>query len=291
VKVALTDARGTRVEEAPDPECGPGEVVVRVLACAAGSRDLTAQLPAVLGREPSGEVVEVGTGVDAVIGDNVAIHTPQLHLGGFAEYVKIEPGGELLPLEGLDPVAATLLEPLAAVLRAQDRVELTGDDALLVVGANATGLLHVAAALARGVETVLIREPDLARRELAQRWGAHPYDGDPVDVAVVTTTPPKDLADASTTVKPGGQLLLHAGPPPRTLIDIDAHLLAERELRLTASRGASAQHARAALTLLRAGAVQAADLITARFSLALAGDALAAQRSGAALKAVVLPWA
>jgi uncharacterized Ntn-hydrolase superfamily protein len=46
-----------------------------------------------------------------------------------------------------------------------------------------------------------------------------------------------------------------------------------------------------ALALLRAGAIPAADLITARFSLALAGDALAAQRSGAALKAVVLPWA
>jgi L-iditol 2-dehydrogenase len=291
VRVALTDERGTRVEEAPDPECGPGDVVIRVLACGAGNRDLGAKLPAVLGHEPSGEVIEVGAAVDAVVGDQVAIHAPGLLPGGFAEYVKVEPGGEVLPLEGLDPVAATLLDPLAAVLRAQDRTELSGEDALLVVGANATGLLHVAAALARGVEIVLIREPDLARRELAQRWGARPYDGEPVDVTVVTTTPPRDLADASTTVKPGGHLLLHADPPPRTLIDVDAHMLAERELRLIASLGASAQHARAALTLLRAGAVDTGDLITARFSLALAGDALAAQRSGAALKAVVLPWA
>jgi threonine dehydrogenase-like Zn-dependent dehydrogenase len=160
-----------------------------------------------------------------------------------------------------------------------------------VVGANATGLLHVAAALARGVETVLIREPDLARRALAERWGAHPFDGEPVDVAIVTTTPPRDLAEAATTLNPGGHVLLHADPPPRTLIDIDAHMLAERELRLSASHGASAHHARAALTLLRAGAIPAGDLITARFSLELAGDALAAHRSGAALKAVVLPWA
>jgi L-iditol 2-dehydrogenase len=291
VKVALTDARGTRVEEVPDPECGPGDVVVRVLACAAADKDLVAALPAVLGREPSGEVVEVGATVDAVVGDQVAIHAAALEPGGFAEYVKVALGGELLPLEGVDPVAATLLDPLAAVLRAQDRAELSGEDALLVVGANATGLLHVAAALARGVETVLIREGDLARRDLAQRWGARPYDGEPVDVAVVATTPPRDLAEASTTVKAGGHLVLHADPPARTLIDIDAHLLAERELRLTASLGASAHHARAALTLLRAGAVPTADLITARFSLALAGDALAAQRTGAALKPVVLPWA
>ncbi len=291
MKVALTDARGTRVEEAPDPECGPGDVVCRVLACAAGAHDLGAALPAVLGREPSGEVVEVGAGIDAVIGDAVAIQSPALEPGGFAEYVKVRPPGELLPLEGVDPVAATLVGPLAAVLRAQDRTGLHGDDELLVVGAGATGLLHVAAALARGVETVLIREPDLARRELAQRWGAHPYDGRPVDVTIVTTTPPRDLADAAATVKPGGRLLLNVDPPARTLIDIDAHLLAERELSLTASLGASAQHARAALTLLRAGAVPAGELITARFSLALAGDALSAQRTGATLKAVVLPWA
>ncbi len=291
MKVALTDAGGTRVEEAPDPECGPGDVVCRVLACAAGARDVGAKLPAVLGREPSGEVVEVGAAVDAVVGDQVAIHALSLEPGGFAEYVKVTPGGELMPLEGLDPVAATLLDPLAAVLRAQDRTGLAGEHALLVVGANARGLLHVAAGLARGVETVLIREPDFARRELAERWGARPFDGEPVDVAIVTTTPPRDLADAATTVKPGGYVLLHADPPARTLIDIDAHMLAERELRLSASLGASAQHARAALALLRAGAIPAGELITARFSLALAGDALAAHRTGATLKAVVLPWA
>ncbi len=291
MKVALTDSRGTRVAEAPDPECGPGDVVCRVLACAAGEHDLGARLPAVLGRDPSGEVVEVGAGAGAVIGDAVAIHAPALEPGGFAEYVKVSPPGELLPLEGVDPIAATLVGPLAAVLRAQDRTGLTGADELLVVGAGATGLLHVAAALARGVETVRIREPDLARRELAQRWGAHPYAGEPVDVTIVTTTPPRDLADAAATVKPGGRLLLNADPPARTLIDIDAHLLAQHELRLTASLAASAPHARAALILLRAGAVPAAELITARFSLALTGDALSAQRTGATLKAVVLPWA
>ena len=122
-------------------------------------------------------------------------------------------------------------------------------------------------------------------------WELRPFGGEPVDVAIVATTSPRDLGGRGDQVKPGGHLLLHADPPPRTLIDIDAHMLAERELRLSASLGASARHARAALALLRAGAVPAGDLITARFSLALAGDALAAQRTGATLKAVVLPWA
>ncbi len=289
MKAAVTVAPGeTTLEEVPDPRCGPGDVICRVLACAAGDGDAHTTLPAVLGREPAGEVVAVGAGVDAVAdGDAVAIHSPALEPGGFAEYVRIPGGGVLLALEGVDPVAATLLDPLAAVLRAQDRAELTGEDALLIVGTGARGLLHVAAALARGVEDVFIRAAD----PLAERWGARVYAGEDVGVSIVTTTSPRDLAHAAETLSPGGRLLLHADPPPRMLLDVDAHTLAERELRLTASHGAGEQHARAALALLRAGAVRSGDLITARFSLALAGDALAAQRSGAALKPVVLPWA
>ncbi len=46
---------------------------------------------------------------------------------------------------------------------------------------------------------------------------------------------------------------------------------------------------RAALALLRSGAVRAGELITHRFPLEQTGAALAAQRDGSALKAVVLP--
>jgi L-iditol 2-dehydrogenase len=46
---------------------------------------------------------------------------------------------------------------------------------------------------------------------------------------------------------------------------------------------------RAALALLQAGAVRTDELITHRFGLEETGMALAAQRDGRALKAVVLP--
>ena len=46
---------------------------------------------------------------------------------------------------------------------------------------------------------------------------------------------------------------------------------------------------RAALALLQRGAVRAGELITHRFGLEETGAALEAQRSGAALKAVVEP--
>ena len=68
--------------------------------------------------------------------------------GGFAEYVRLVPAlvGELLPIDGLDPVAATLVEPLACAIRAQDRIGVGDADTLLVAGAGASGLLHIAAA-------------------------------------------------------------------------------------------------------------------------------------------------
>ena len=318
MKVARTvDPGDTRVETVPDPVCGPGEVVCRVLACATCGSDVqdfyvARKLPAVLGHEPAGEVVEVGDGVTSVRpGDRVAIHhhvpcgscercrgghetlcaqfrATGLDPGGFAEYVRLTAplAGELLALDGLDPVAATCTEPLACALRAQDRAGARVGRSLLVVGAGASGLLHVAAARARGIE-VCVAEPDPARRALAVAWGASEHDGEPVDVAIACTSKRAAIAVAAEALGAGGTLLLYAPtvePVPLTGWDVFA-----RELTVTASWSAGPGDMRAALALLQAGAVATEELIGARFDLAGTGDALAAQRSGAVLKAVVLP--
>ena len=227
MKVARTLSEAeTVVEEVPDPVCGPGEVVCRVLACATCGSDVQSfyvrrKLPAVLGHEPAGEVVEVGAGVTSVrVGDRVAIHhhspcgecrrcrrghetlcerfrSTRIDPGGFAEYVRIQAElvDELLPLDGMDPVLATFTEPLACALRAQRRVGLEAGDALLVIGAGASGLLNIAAAHASGVEAVWVREPQPERLARAERWGATAHGNEPVDVAIVCT--PRDEAIAA----------------------------------------------------------------------------------------------
>jgi L-iditol 2-dehydrogenase len=337
----------TVIVDVPDPACGPGEVICRVLACATCGSDVhgwyvARKLPAVLGHEPIGEVVELGAGVERVArGDVVAIHhhaacgrcracasghetlcpqfrSTRLDPGGFAEYVRIQPElvGELLPLDGLDPVAATCTEPLACALRAQDRVGLSPRDALLVVGAGTSGLLHIAAARARGVERVLVAEPRADRRQRALSWGAEPFEpatgagaggaepsgpttgaaaGDtepsgPVEVAIVTSHLPDAVAAAAAALAPGGRLCAYAPPDPAAPIAVDGAELFLRELTVTASWSAGAADMRAALALLRSGAVRTGELITHRFGLDETGAALAAQRDGSALKAVVLPW-
>jgi threonine dehydrogenase-like Zn-dependent dehydrogenase len=385
----------TVIVDLPEPVCGPGEVVCRVLASATCGSDVLGwyvarKLPAVLGHEPVGEVVEVGAGVTRVApGDVVAIHhhaacgscrvcaaghetlCPQfratrLDPGGFAEYVRLQPElvDELLPLDGLDPVAATCTEPLACAIRAQDRVGLSRGDVLLVVGAGASGLLHIAAALAHGVDRVLVSEPRPDRRERAVAWGAEaldapdaggaggsfeapdaggggrsspadrdfsaggsfeapdaggggrasPADGDPsagglptaaaaapaaraaaparsgaADVAIVTSHHPPANASAAAALGPGGRLCAYAPPDPGAPIAIDGAEVFLRELTVTASWSAGAADMRVALALLQAGAVRTDELITHRFPLEETGAALAAQREGRALKAVVVP--
>lgn len=311
----------TVVVDLPDPGCGPGEVVCRVIACATCGSDVhgwyvARKLPAVLGHEPVGEVVEVGAGVTRVApGDVVAIHhhaacgacrvcaaghetlcrqyrATRLDPGGFAEYVRLQPElvGELLPLDGLDPVAATCTEPLACALRAQDRVGAGSRDTLLVVGAGASGLLHLAAARARGVERVLVAEPREDRRERALAWGAEVHEpGSPADVAVVTSHHADAIAAAAAALGPGGRLCAYAPPEPGEPIAVDGADVFLRELTVTSSWSAGAADMRAALALLQAGAVRTEELITHRFGLEETEAALAAQRAGVALKAVVLP--
>jgi L-iditol 2-dehydrogenase len=320
VRVAVTVAvDDTRIEERPDPECGPGDVVCRVLACATCGSDVgwyvRHKLPAVLGHEPAGEIVAVGREVEGPsVGDRVAIHhhapcgecrrcrhghetlceqfrATALDPGGFAEYVRIVPElvGELLPLDGLDPRVATLTEPLGCALRAQERARLRPGDSLLVVGAGCSGMLHIAAAHARGVDAVWVREPDPERLARAEAWGATAHGNEPVDVAMVCTESPEAVAAAAQALAPGGALCLYAPPEPGEPLAVEGWAVFARELRVTASWSAGPADMRAALALLRSGATRAPELLTRTFPLAETGAALAAQRAGDVLKAVVLP--
>ena len=104
--VTITEPGGPEVlgwGEVPDPVCGPGEVLVDVVAAAVNRADLLQRqghyppppgVSEVLGLECSGIISEIGAGVTGwSVGDEVCA---LLSGGGYAERVAV-PAGQLLP--------------------------------------------------------------------------------------------------------------------------------------------------------------------------------------------------
>ena len=109
--------------EVPDPEPGPGEVLLRVAATAVNRADLLQRqghyppppgASDVLGLECSGTVAAVGEGVEGwSVGDEVCA---LLAGGGYAEQVVV-PAGQVMPVpDGVDLVTAAALPEVACTV-------------------------------------------------------------------------------------------------------------------------------------------------------------------------------
>ena len=121
--VVASEAGGPEVlsvSELPDPEPGPGEVLLDVAATAINRADLLQRqgfyppppgASDVLGLECSGTVAALGSGVDGLaVGDEVCA---LLAGGGYAAKVAV-PAGQLMPLpDGVDLVTAAALPEVA----------------------------------------------------------------------------------------------------------------------------------------------------------------------------------
>lgn len=149
------------VREAPEPSAGPGEVKVRIVATSinpidwklrAGARRpaMTLELPAILGRDAAGEVVEVGPGVTRL---RVGARVAGLVMGGYAERVvaKEEAWAEVPASMPLQEAAAVPLVALTGGQLVDEGVRPRSGDAVLVTGAlGSVGRVAVFVAKGRG---------------------------------------------------------------------------------------------------------------------------------------------
>jgi len=151
-----------RLEELPDPTPGPGEVVIRVHAVSvnrtldtvvrAGKFKRRVTLPLVLGVDPAGVIVELGSGVSGrKVGDRVvtsmrvqseaAADGPQLgsvHAwGGYAEYITARAEATTMVPDGVDLATAHVIARHAptAFHLLRDRAKLEPGEWVLVMGA------------------------------------------------------------------------------------------------------------------------------------------------------------
>jgi len=195
-----------RVEEMPVPKIGPGELLVKVHATGICGSDVMEwyrikKAPKVLGHEMTGEIVEVGKGVEKYkLGDRVFVshHVPcndceycrngyhtacktlqstNYDPGGFAEYIRIpainvEQNGVYILPDDMSYEEGTFIEPLACVVRGQRLAQLKPGQTVMIVGSGISGLIHINLARALGAGRIIATDITEYRLDAAKRLGA-----------------------------------------------------------------------------------------------------------------------
>jgi len=287
-------------------------------------------LGAVPGHEVSAEVAAVGPDVDGwQPGDPVVIEgsrvcgqceyclseRPHLCLqpqegmgmgrraGGFAQWLVCHQDTLLRVPVSLDLAHAALTEPLSVAMHAVDLSDIKAGQAAVVAGAGPIGLLVVEVLKSRGVRPIIVSEPAAGRRALAARLGVDrvvdPATEDLADLvraatgrgthAVFETSGTPAAAQAGFgLLRPAGVLL--AVGSSEASYTFSSLLLMARELRVQGVFGGG-RRMPAALELLAAGKVQAADIITRIASLAEAEACLRELHDSPAHgKVLIDPW-
>ncbi|PCJ89545.1 MAG: L-threonine 3-dehydrogenase [Hyphomicrobiales bacterium] len=210
----LKPERGIWMVDAPEPECGPDDVLVKIHKTGICGTDLhiyewdewaqqTVPTPMITGHEYAGEIAELGrnvknlqigqrvSGEGHIVGMNSrASRAGKYHLdpdtkgigvnlpGAFAELVKI-PAFNIIPLpDTIDDEIGAILDPLGNAVHTALAFDLVGED-VIITGAGPIGIMGAAVARHAGARHVVITDINPARLELATQVA----DVRPVNVA------------------------------------------------------------------------------------------------------------
>ena len=209
MRAAVMRNRGLVVADVPDPEPGPGEVLVRTLACGICGSDLHALKHAdkfvensrrignpivmdlsrdvIMGHEFCAEIVDHGPRTTKALPAGTRVCSrptlmrptgPQSigysndNPGGYAQYMRMSEA-LLLPVpSGLPTDHAALTEPMAVGVHAVAKARLGPDDAPLVIGCGPVGLAVIAALRLHGIRPIVAADFSRRRRDLAIQLGA-----------------------------------------------------------------------------------------------------------------------
>jgi D-arabinose 1-dehydrogenase-like Zn-dependent alcohol dehydrogenase len=238
MRVAQLDATETPLSlvERPVPEPGPGEILIKVIACGMCFTEVNelhgeypfARFPVVPGHEITGTVAALGAGVDwpavgtrvcaqflhhsdghcdyCVRGDQILCPRKQITGigvdGGYAEYF-IGRAGYVTPLpDGLDPVAAAPL--MCAGITAFNGLRQAGTTStsrVAVIGAGGVGGLAVRFAVAMGARVTVIGRSS-RDAQAAKAMGAEQY----------VATDSQDPAEALRAWDGGANVIVNGAP-------------------------------------------------------------------------------
>jgi L-iditol 2-dehydrogenase len=337
--------KDVRIEDVPEPDCGPDEVKLRVRNCSTcgtdvkifnnGHQNITP--PRTMGHEIAGEVVEVGADVSGwSVGDRaqviaavpcgecyecrkgwMAVCENQTSVGyqyegGFAEYLIVPP--QVLKVDGLNRIPdtigfdeASVAEPFACAINAQELISVGDGDTVVVFGAGPIGCIHIRLARANGAGRVFLIDVNAERLKMSAD-AVQPdetINGSEVDVVervleltggrgadVVITATAAGIAQeqAIRMAARRGRISFFGGlPKTNPIIACDSNLVHYRELMIMGANGSAPSHNKRALEYIASGKVPVKDLITARLPLDRVLEAFDLVAKGEAIKVTVEP--
>ncbi len=307
--------RDVRLEDSPYPQIGFGELIVKVIASGICGSDVmewyrTRKAPLVLGHEIAGEVVEVSEGVDGFnVGNRVFVthHVPcdeccycldgnetvcdtlrstNFDPGGFAEYIRVpqinvQKGTFLLP-DGVSYEEGSFIEPLACVVRGQQKAGMkTGKD-VLVIGSGISGLLHIQLARINGAKNIIATDINEYRLDAARRFGADAAyhasqdiaarvieitEGKLADLVILCAGAESAFEQALQAVERGGTILVFAPPADGAGFWIPFYDLWRDGITLLTSYAGDPDDIEKAIELIGSQKVNVHDMITHRLGL------------------------
>jgi threonine 3-dehydrogenase len=198
---------GIWMQNVPEPEVGPNDVLVKVKKTAICGTDIhiynwdkwaqdTIPVPMHVGHEFVGEIVEFGAEVRGLtVGQRVSAEghitcghcrncrAGQRHLcrntdgigvnrpGAFAEFISV-PAVNICPIpDGVSDDLASILDPLGNAAHTALSFDLVGED-VLITGAGPIGIMAVAIARRAGARHTVITDVNEYRLDLAKQMGA-----------------------------------------------------------------------------------------------------------------------
>ncbi len=199
---------------------------------------------------------------------------------------------------------AAMIEPLACCIRAMNKSGIRKNDSVAVVGVGPAGIMHVLLAKAFGAGKVFAVDINNFRLDFARRLGAHAVinatkeepakiikdatEGRGADMAIVATGSTKAFLQSLELVRSGGRVVLFGVPSKGSDVTLDLNQIFTKEIRILPSLAASEVETKAAFELIASKKLDIRPIITHRFSLERAGEAIrCAHEAKDAMKIVV----
>lgn len=290
--------------EAPDPQPGADEVLIRVMASGICGTDIhiyrgeyLGHYPVIPGHEFAGIVEAVGSRVTRFKpGDRVAVE-PNIPCdncfhclnnrqnfclnwqavgvtrpGGMAQLV-VAPEKAVFAIGALPFEAGAFMEPLSCVLHGLERLNAELASHALILGAGPIGILILQGLHLQGAAQVTVVDKNAARAEFAAQYGADQVltslddlPRESFDVVIDATGVPTVIQRTLDFIRPGGKILWFGVPPSGKRIEIEPFILFRKGLTVLSSF-TSVRNSYQALDLLRSGRIRVEGLVSHRLPL------------------------